>query len=132
MKKIIFLFVAAFAFVATFFLTRTTLEQRFFAPRETGFEIGVERPRAQDIKIVAENLDIPWEIQFLPSGEMLVTERSGVLLKIGTGKTRIPIAGVEHVGEGGLLGLALHPNFAKITCCIYTSPRVRTRGLSIA
>src|SRR3989344_3317051 len=34
-----------------------------------------------DIQVIAENLRIPWEIAFLPSGEMLVTERPGRLLK---------------------------------------------------
>lgn len=62
-------------------------------------------------KVIASNLKIPWEVAFLPNGEMLVTERPGTLLKIKN-RTVIPIEGVEHVGEGGLLGLALHPDFA--------------------
>src|SRR3989344_552478 len=67
----------------------------------------------KDVEVVAENLDIPWEIAWLPDGAMLVTERPGNLLKIDTDRKVIPIAGVEHRGEGGLLGLALHPNFAQ-------------------
>lgn len=67
----------------------------------------------EDIKVVAQNLDIPWEIVFLPNGEMLVTERSGKLLKIGSEARVIKeIEGVKHIGEGGLLGLALHPKFS--------------------
>src|SRR3989338_6849780 len=62
-------------------------------------------------EIVAENLDIPWEIVFLPNGERLVTERPGNLVRIGKNKTVIKMLGVKHVGEGGLLGLALHPKF---------------------
>jgi glucose/arabinose dehydrogenase len=69
-----------------------------------------ERP---DIETAVENLAIPWEIAFLPEGELLVTERSGQLLKIGREKKSIPIQGVRHQGEGGLLGLALHPRFAE-------------------
>ncbi len=63
------------------------------------------------VEIVAEGLSIPWEILFLPDGELLVTEREGrvVLLKQGV---EIPIPGVKHVGEGGLLGAALHPDFS--------------------
>lgn len=68
-----------------------------------------ERP---DIEVVADNLEIPWEIAFLPNGEFLVTERPGRLLKIGQSRTVIEVSGVRHVGEGGLLGMALHPNFA--------------------
>lgn len=64
--------------------------------------------------VVAENLDVPWDIEFLPNGDMLVTERSGTLLKIETengSATEYMIEGVEHRGEGGLLGLALDPGY---------------------
>ncbi len=68
-------------------------------------------------EIVAENLNIPWEIRWLPDGRMLVTERPGRLLIIGPSTNAqdrqvIEVSGVAHVGEGGLLGLALHPNFS--------------------
>jgi len=80
-------------------------------------EEGVVSPETQepddgpDIEIVAENLEIPWEVAFLPNGELLVTERPGRLLKIGKDRKVYEISGVRHVGEGGLLGLALHPDF---------------------
>lgn len=64
------------------------------------------------VEIVAEGLEIPWEVVWLPNGELLVTERPGRLLKIGPNKTVIEISGVAHVGEGGLQGMALHPQFA--------------------
>ncbi len=60
----------------------------------------------------AADLDIPWEIVFLPDGRMMVTERSGGLLVLGeTKETVAKIEGVSHTGEGGLLGLVLHPDF---------------------
>lgn len=65
------------------------------------------------IKTVAEGLEIPWEVAWLPTGEMLVTERPGRLVKIGADKTTIEITGVAHVGEGGLQGMALHPEFVE-------------------
>ncbi len=64
-----------------------------------------------NIEIVAENLEIPWEVVFLPNEELLVTERPGRLLIIGQDRTAIEVAGVRHVGEGGLLGLTLHPDY---------------------
>ena len=67
---------------------------------------------AKDQEIIAENLDIPWELAFLPDGSMLVTERPGRVLRINETKQVIPIAGVRHTGEGGLLGMALHPDFS--------------------
>ena len=64
----------------------------------------------ENIEVIAQNLNIPWEIAFLPNGEILVTERSGTLLLVKSGQ-KIPIEGVKHIGEGGLLGAAIHPNF---------------------
>lgn len=63
-------------------------------------------------EIVAEDLEIPWEIAFMPGGELLITERPGRLVRIGVDRKVYPIKGVLHIGEGGLLGLTLHPNFA--------------------
>jgi len=72
-------------------------------------------------QIVAKNLEIPWDIAFLPDGDMLVTERPGRLLRIDQNGNKTTIApkenqenglsDVAHVGEGGLLGVVLHPNF---------------------
>jgi glucose/arabinose dehydrogenase len=53
---------------------------------------------------------------FLPNGEILVTERPGRLRVIRAGKlVEAPVSGVPDVvarGQGGLLDVALHPNFA--------------------
>ena len=64
------------------------------------------------VEVVTTGLDTPWEIVFLPSGELLVTERSGNLVLIGRTTTRIQVPNVEQRGEGGLLGLALDPDYA--------------------
>ncbi len=65
------------------------------------------------ISIYAQNLQTPWEIAFLPDGSMLVTERPGTLTLLYADGVRIPIIDVYERGESGLLGLALHPNFAQ-------------------
>lgn len=65
----------------------------------------------EDIEVAAQNLTVPWEIVFLPDGDMLVTERSGTLKRIGKNNQTHIVEGVQHTSEGGLLGLALHPNF---------------------
>lgn len=66
-----------------------------------------------ELKEVVSGLDIPWGTAFLPNGDMLVTDKPGVLYRIGkTGKVKID--GVPRVmlqGQGGLLDVALHPNF---------------------
>jgi len=73
-------------------------------------EVNEEMPA---ITVVAEGLEIPWDIAFLPEGGMLVSERPGRLLLIENGERKdIAIEGdVLHRGEGGLLGVTLHPDF---------------------
>ena len=65
---------------------------------------------------IAGGLDVPWSIAFLPDGAMLVTERIGRMRRIGLdGRVGEPIAGLPAVakgGEGGLLAVALAPDFA--------------------
>ncbi|KKS63177.1 MAG: hypothetical protein UV29_C0005G0002 [Candidatus Collierbacteria bacterium GW2011_GWD2_42_50] len=88
-----------------------------FAPRQAiptnETKLTFEQSSLQNIEVITQKLNIPWEITFLQSGDLLVTERSGKLLKIGS-ETKVikEIEGVRHVGEGGLLGLTLHPNFS--------------------
>ncbi len=69
------------------------------------------------VTTVAEGLDHPWGMAFLPDGRILVTERTGKLRTIQEGKLLPePVAGlpaIEEVGQGGLLGIALHPNYAE-------------------
>ncbi|MEK7084061.1 MAG: PQQ-dependent sugar dehydrogenase, partial [Patescibacteria group bacterium] len=65
------------------------------------------------VKIVATGLSVPWDIVFLPDGDMLVTERTGTLQRIGKNPATIAFPSVLHVGEGGLMGIALHPDFAE-------------------
>jgi glucose/arabinose dehydrogenase len=97
------------------FVFRQNIQRLFFRPTESSLEQGtnVSSESQDDLEVIAENLNIPWEIVFLPDGDMLVTERVGNLLRIGEDKKVIKVEGVKHVGEGGLLGLALHPNFSK-------------------
>ena len=64
--------------------------------------------------VLAEGLDHPWAMAFLPDGRFLVTERSGQLLVIDNGVESGAIEGVPRVvaeGQGGLLDLVLAPDF---------------------
>lgn len=68
------------------------------------------------IATLAQNLEHPWGLAFLPGGEMLVTERSGRLLVIREGEEPNPVSGVPEIvesGQGGLLDVVLHPDFEK-------------------
>ncbi len=73
-------------------------------------------------EVVAEGLERPWSVAWLPSGNMLVTERPGRLrlIEIKPDGTALlqdqPIEGVPPVfaeGQGGLLDISLHPLFTE-------------------
>ncbi len=69
------------------------------------------------VETVAEGLEHPWALAFLPDGNFLVTERPG-FLRIVTpqGKIGDAIYGVPEVdarGQGGLLDVVLDPDFAE-------------------
>lgn len=77
-----------------------------------------EKVDIPEVSIVAQDLEVPWGIVFLPEGGMLVTERKGRVRFISQeGKLKdnpaITISNVKQVGEGGLHGIALHPDFQK-------------------
>jgi len=67
------------------------------------------------VETVAENLEVPWSIAFTPDGRIFVTERVGKLRVIEDGMLNPqPIKTLDTGrGEGGLLGIALDPNFAQ-------------------
>ncbi len=66
---------------------------------------------------VIEGLEHPWAMVWLPNGEILITERPGRLRVVREGKLDPKaIAGVPEVfavGQGGLLDVAIHPQFAQ-------------------
>jgi aldose sugar dehydrogenase len=78
----------------------------------------VVRSEQQDFRVVtlARGLDHPWGLAFLPDGGLLITERSGHLRLFKDGKLQpAPVPGTPKVvarGQGGLLDVALHPDFA--------------------
>lgn len=82
-----------------------------------------------DVEVVARGLEHPWGLQFLPDGRLLVTERPGRLRIIARdgGKSE-PLAGLPKIdanGQGGLLDVALAPDFAasRWIYVSYTEPR---------
>lgn len=69
------------------------------------------------VEVVATNLQIPWSLVFAPDGRLFVTERPGRVrilnLSAGTSELALTVEDVRAEGEGGLLGLALDPDFAQ-------------------
>ncbi len=68
------------------------------------------------IETVVEGLDSPWAAAVMPDGGLLVPEREGRLRIVRNGVAGPPIAGLPPIWvkqDGGLMDVALHPDFAK-------------------
>ena len=78
-------------------------------------EIKVETISGIKVETVAENLTIPWSIDWTPNGTILFTERIGHLRAIHNGELlQEPLLSVVVSGsEGGMLGVAVDPDFEK-------------------
>lgn len=91
-----------------------------------------------DVVVLARGLEHPWAVEPLPDGDLLVTERPGRMRIISaTGQVGDPIAGVPRVdarGQGGLLDVALSPDFAtdRTIYWSYAEPRDGGNGTTVA
>jgi glucose/arabinose dehydrogenase len=74
-------------------------------------------PEPRVAGVVARDLDVPWGIDFLPDGSALVTERDRATIRRISPSGRVTrvgsVSGVEPTSEGGLLGLAVSPAYAR-------------------
>ena len=106
----------AFLLIAAPLITQCKAQQ----PR-TGPAQASPQPRPIDgnvtVETVASGLEHPWALAFLPDGRILVTERPGRLRIVDTsGRLSEPLAGVppvQAVSQGGLLDVAIDPDFAQ-------------------
>lgn len=93
---------------------------------------------AFDVVVVARGLSYPWAVEPLPDGDLLVTERAGRMRIVSAeGQVGEPIEGLPRVdarGQGGLLDVALSPNFAtdRTVFWSYSEPREGGNGTSVA
>ncbi len=75
----------------------------------------IKTPSSVDytLELVVPNVEVPWSMVFLPNGSLLYTEKEGKLIRFQYGKKN-EISGLPKTyvrGQGGLMGLALHPKF---------------------
>jgi len=70
---------------------------------------------SDSVRMVAQQLNFPWEILWGPDNYIWMTERGGRISRIepktGAVQALLTINDVKTDGEGGLLGMTLHPNF---------------------
>lgn len=102
----------------------------------TGAAAETLRTEYEEIELeqLVEGLNEPWAIEFLPDGQMLVTERGGRLLRID-GAQVTAVSGAPEVaarGQGGLLDVALHPDFESNQLVYLTWSRAGDDGVQSA
>jgi len=89
---------------------------------------------AFDVVTVADGLENPWSVAFLPNGKMLVTERPGRLRVVAANGTKSPsVAGLPAVsarGQGGLLDVTLDPNFGSNSMIYWSYSEPREGGVN--
>jgi len=86
---------------------------------------------------VASDLPRLWAMEFLPDGRMLVTAKAGQMHLVDTQGTAFEVTGVPEVdanGQGGLLDVALSPDFAEtgLVFFSFSEPRDGGNGTSVA
>lgn len=116
MNKIILL-IATMVAIGFLFVFKNNVKDKALSISSPPPPTTFQENNISQITTIAENLDTPWGIAFLPDRSMLVTERPGrVRLIDANGKLQeepvITISQTKGIGEGGLLGIALHSDFA--------------------
>jgi glucose/arabinose dehydrogenase len=106
------------------------VDQYKFANKPTS---NVFTSEAQTVKLdtVAAGLGSPWGLAFLPDGDMLVSTRSGDIYRVGKNQQKTKLSGGPTVlaeGQGGLLDVVLHPNFAKNQLVYFSYSAIKNEG----
>ncbi len=88
----------------------------YAACKKSSDESGEPLPDSSvEIQVLSQNLSFPWEILWGPDNMIWMTERGGKVSRVdpatGTVSHVFTISDVKSTGEGGLLGMALHPSF---------------------
>ncbi|WNK00769.1 PQQ-dependent sugar dehydrogenase [Thalassospiraceae bacterium LMO-JJ14] len=91
------------------------------------------------LSVVADGLDHPWGMAFLPDGAILVTERDPGTIRIvePDGKVRQPLANTPRAftsGQGGMLDVAIDPDYSenKLIYFSYAEPGEGGAGTAVA
>jgi aldose sugar dehydrogenase len=107
MKRNHFLSLVALVLIAPLCIFSTTVTSEDTAP---------DAPLTYTVQTLYESFNNPWGMTWLPDGRMLVTERAGDILVFKNDKfTGEKLTGVPKVfnnGQGGLLDIQVHPNYA--------------------
>ena len=106
-----------------------------FAAAQTRARSDAAKPQpAVSVETVADGLERPWGLAFLPGGRMLVTEKAGRLRLVSPdGKVSAPVTGMPKVdarGQGGLFDVAISPDFGKNRLVYFTFAEAGEGGVN--
>jgi len=67
------------------------------------------------VELITDQLKSPWDLEFLPDGSMLVTQLAGKLVQVDPAGALTDVAELDvlRVGEAGLMGLAIDPDYPR-------------------
>ena len=111
---------------------------REVAPQPTALEASAPADAGVRLTPVVGGLEHPWGMAWLPDGALLITERPGRLRIVRAGRLDpTPIAGVPPVlavGQGGLLDVALDPDFEqnRLLYLSYAAGTIEANGTRVA
>ena len=106
-----------FIYLLAFFITACSggdAQQESQAMQKEGIQDTVNTADTYATETVTNQVSVPWGMTWLPNGDMLVTNRGGELYHFKGSEMVGTIGGVPEVwasGQGGLLDIALHPNY---------------------
>ncbi len=87
------------------------------------------------VQVLLTNLEVPWSLAFAPDGRLFFTERAGRVRIVQNGQLlpqpAFTFPDVRAIGEGGALGIALHPNFAANRFVYVSYTAVRADGAAV-
>jgi glucose/arabinose dehydrogenase len=89
-------------------------DRRSLRPAVTEGGVTVSEVQRFVVDTIVTGLKVPWGMDFLPNGDILISERGGTLHRFSKGVLSAPIGGVPEVlasGQGGLLDIKLHPDY---------------------
>jgi aldose sugar dehydrogenase len=99
---------------------------------------GIRAEPAPQVQVITDSLEMPWAVEPLPDGRLLVSEKPGRLRIVAAdGTVSAPVRGLPSIhygGQAGLLDVALDPSFAtsRIVYFCYSEPRSGGTGTTLA
>ena len=115
--KLTLLILGAFILIGVLYINNQRVSKIPSSNNEIQTAPVIDSKEVPRLSVIASDLEVPWALVFMPDASLLFTERIGRVRFIDNRNnlSPTPVATIEDVlqiGEGGLLGITIHPNFA--------------------